>query len=65
MDGLGIKEKYKRMLLKQKTDDRNFLFLDINKTKISLKNISGASTTMQTAAHDSNGKKRLLHNGYH
>lgn len=25
---MGIKEKYKRMLMKQKTNDRNFLFLD-------------------------------------
>jgi len=28
VEGVGIKEKYKRMLMKQKTNDRNFLFLD-------------------------------------
>jgi hypothetical protein len=64
VEGVGIKEKYKRMLMKQKTNDRNFLFLDIDKSKSSQKNISGASTTTQPAAHDSKGKKRLLLNGY-
>ena len=64
MEGVGIKEKYKRMLMKQKTNDRNFLFLDIDKSKSSQKSISGASTTTQTAPHDSKGKKRLLANGY-
>ena len=50
--------------MKQKTIDRNFLLLDDDEAKDTSKNISGASTSAQTAAHDSRGKKRQLLDGH-
>jgi hypothetical protein len=45
VEGEGIKEKYKRMILmKQKTKDRDFLLLDDDEAKDCSKNISAVST---------------------